>query len=113
MAVTNPPSYLQGGSHPARGLRRMTEAMSGGNEGVLASGELAVSEKAGTADMSVDVSAGRAFILGTESSFQGTYFVESRGVENLVIAASDATNPRKDIVVAKVEDSEESGAVDA
>ena len=113
MAVTNPPSYLQGGSHPARGLRRMTEAMTGGTEGALASGELAVSEKSGTPDMSVDVSAGRAFILGTESSFQGTYFVESRAVENLSIAAADATNPRKDIVVARVEDSEESGATDA
>jgi hypothetical protein len=113
MAVSNPPSYLQGGSHPARGLRRMTEAMTGDTEGALAAGELVVSEKSGTPNMSVDVSAGRAFILGTESSFQGTYFVESRNIENLTVAAADATNPRKDIVVARVEDSEESGATDA
>ena len=113
MAVSNPPSYLQGGSHPARGLRRMTEAMTGDTEGALAAGELAVSEKSGTPNMSVDVSAGRAFILGTESAFQGTYFVESRNIENLVVTVADATNPRKDIVVARVEDSEESGAVDA
>lgn len=112
MAVTNPPVFIQAGSHPAEDVRRLFAWLTNDDEGVRAASELAVTEK-GTPDMSVDVSAGRIFIKGTESSFQGTYFCESRATENLAIAAADATNPRIDLVVAKVEDSAESGATDA
>src|SRR5438046_4639276 len=40
-----------------------------------------------------------AFILGTEGTKQGTYFVENDATVNKAIAASDPTNPRIDIVV--------------
>jgi len=112
MAVTNPPVFIQGGSHPAEDVRRMFAALTKDDEGVVAASDMAVAEK-GTPDMSVDISAGRAWIKGTESTFQGTYFVESRAAENVAVTAADATNPRIDLVVAKVEDSVESGAVDA
>ena len=112
MAVQNPPVFIQGGSHPAEDVRRMFAAITKDDEGVVSSSDMAVSEK-GTPDMSIDVSAGRAWIKGTESTFQGTYFVESRSTENLAVAAADASNPRIDLVVAKVEDSVESGATDA
>lgn len=114
MTVQNPPIYLQAGSHPAEDVRRWQRVITTGAEGVLMSGAfLAVTEKSGTPDMSVDVAEGSALILGTEGTYQGTYFVENRGTENLVIAAADATNDRWDIVVAKVEDSDYSGATDA
>ena len=112
MAVTNPPVFLQAGSHPAEDVRRLFSALVKDGEGTVLAADLAVVEQ-GTPDMTVDVAAGRAFIKGTESTFQGTYFVESRAIENLTITASDASNPRIDLVVAKIEDSAESGATDA
>ena len=113
MAVQNPAIFLDGGTHPAEDVRRWIHAETDGAEGVNAPGDLLVSEKSATANMSVDIAAGRAYILGTESTFQGTYFVESRAVENLVISSSDPTNPRIDIVYAQVEDASYSGATTA
>jgi hypothetical protein len=75
-------------------------------------GDLAVAEN-GTPNMTVNVAAGRIFIPGTESSFQGIYEAEARSVTNLAIAAADATNPRKDLVVAKVQDAAYSGGVNS
>jgi hypothetical protein len=113
MTVTNPPIFLQAGSHPAEDVRRFIATITGDAEGVIGSGDLLISEKAGTPDMSVDSAIGRPVVKGTEATFQGTYFCESRSVENLTISASDPTNDRWDLVVAKVEDSDYSGATDA
>ena len=60
--------------------------------------------------MSVDVAAGAAFILGTETTYQGTYYFQNDATVNMVIAASDPTNPRNDLVVAQVRDANYSGA---
>lgn len=118
MTVKNPAIYLQAESHPAEDVRRWQRAATNAGEGVLrradsVAGSLQVSEKSGTPDMSVDVAEGSALILGTEATYQGTYFCENRGTENLVISAADATNERHDLIVAKVEDSDYSGATDA
>lgn len=113
MTAQNPAIYLQAGSHPAEDVRRFIAALLGDVEGILLSTDLAVTEKSGTPDMSVDVAGGRCFILGDEATYQGTYFCENRGVTNLVIAASDPTNERHDLIVAQVEDSDYSGATDA
>jgi hypothetical protein len=112
MTAQNPAVFLQAGSHPAEDVRRFI----GGAvpfPGVVGTADLAVTEKSGTANMSVDVAGGRAFIAGSEATYQGTYFVENRGTTNLVISAADATNPRIDLIVAKVQDSGYSGATDA
>lgn len=111
MAVTNPPIYLQAGSHPAEDVRRYTDA-SLDLAGIANPGALAVTQN-GTPNMSVNVAAGRAFVLGNESAFQGVYHVDSRAIENRAIAAADATNPRKDLVVARVKDAAYSGVVNA
>lgn len=113
MSEKNPAIFLQAGSHPAEDVRRYIDAMVSGRGGIVSSGDLEVTEKSGTPDMSVDVAAGRIFIPGDEGSFQGIYFCENRATVNLTIATADATNPRKDLVVAKVEDSSYSGGTDA
>jgi len=94
-------------------VRRWQKSVTRDAEGVLSSTDLLVSEKSGTPDMSVDVAGGACMVLGTEATYQGTYFMENRSTTNLVISAADATNARWDLVVAKVEDSDYSGATDA
>jgi hypothetical protein len=113
MTVQNPAVFLQSEAHPAEDVRRMLTAIAGTTGGVVDTGALAVSETAGAASMGVDVAGGRAWIAGSEATYQGVYFVENRGVESLTIGASDPTNGRYDLIVAKVEDSEYSGSVNA
>lgn len=76
----------------------------GALQGVVASGDLAVSQHAGTPGMNVDIAAGRAFVQGTQTNFQGSYHVSNDAVKTLTIAASNPSNPRIDIVVATVRD---------
>lgn len=74
---------------------------------------LAVTEKSGTPNMSVDVAAGAAFIDNTQAaSWGGTYFVVNDATVNLVVPTADATNPRKDLVILRVRDSFHSGTDD-
>lgn len=112
MAERNPPSWLQAGSHPAEHDRQLIQSLIG-LEGVVdkAGGDLQVTEKA-TPDMSVNVARGRAFVAGTVSTNQGYYNVFNDATVNLAVAASDPTNPRKDIVVARVRDAAYEGAND-
>jgi len=116
MTEKNPAVFLQAGSHPAEDVRRMMDALLGqghsGYEGVLGTGDMAVTES-GTPGMSVVVASGRAWIQGDEGTYQGVYFVENRGATTLSIAASSPTNPRIDRVVAEVDDAAYSGAVNA
>lgn len=112
MAVTNPPEYLQAGSHPAENYRRLIHALVDGRGGIISPGDLAVAEN-GTPNMSVNIAAGRVLVPGTEAAFQGIYRCESRATENRAIAAADATNPRKDLIVARVKDAAYSGAVNS
>ena len=83
----------------------------GGSHGVVGGSDLAVTQN-GTPNMSVNVAAGRAIIRGTEtaSALQGAYTFINDGTVNLTIAAADATNPRRDLVVAQVRDANYAGA---
>lgn len=114
-------SYIQASSHPADTDRLVLEGLmnpagapvSGAAYGVgQGSGELLVTQN-GTPNMSVNVAAGHVWIDGTESATQGAYHGYNDATKNLVIAASDPTNPRKDLVIAKVQDAAYSGAVNA
>ena len=111
MAVTNPPTFLQAGTHTAEQTRRATGSIMNSKSGIVVSTDLAVTEN-GTPNMTLSVAAGRVWIKGSESSFQGMYFCESRATESVTVTAADATNPRKDLVVAKVQDSGYSGVAD-
>lgn len=130
------PMYLEGSgaNNNARELRRMFDRMlmgwdvrtSGGlatsgtgnggvarHFGVATSGDLCVTERGAGANMSVDVGVGGCMVGGTENAEQGSYYVHNAtAVVNVAISASDATNPRIDIIGVQIRDSEYSGAND-
>ena len=112
MTIQNPALFLTGESHTAEDVRRWMSAMVSDRPGIVGEGDFLTAEN-GTPNMSVDVAAGRAYVLGDESSYHGVYFLESRSTENISITAADATNPRKDLIVLKVEDADYSGATSA
>lgn len=107
MPAQNPPVWLQTGSHPAEAVRRWLQAAMWSSTGVLGTGEMAVSVSSG---LTVAVAEGRALITGTENTYQGTYFVECRGSTTVTLAGANATNPRIDLVVARIRDSVYSGS---
>lgn len=111
MTETVPPAYLQasGASNAAKLARRSIAPLSF-SEGVGSfngANDLKVSERGAGANMSVDVAKGGAFIQGDDTTDQGMYFVYNDGIVNKAIAAADGTNPRKDIVIAEVNDNQE------
>ena len=112
MTAQNPALYIQGANHPAEDFRHLITTGFGGREGVVRGG-LAVTERSGTANMSVDVAEGTVAIAGTETTYQGLYLCHNRGVANLAISASDPTNDRYDLILAQVEDAQYSGATNA
>lgn len=89
--------------------RRFMGSLTGDGSRVVGIDSFEVSQKSGTPNMSVDVAPGRGWVLGTDDDFQGSYYVESTAVVNVVIAAADSTNPRKDVIVARVRDSVHAG----
>lgn len=123
MTVRSVPIFLQAGSHPAEETRLMlggmlrasTGSFAGGAassdpaHGVVRSTDLAVSQN-GTPNMSVNVAAGGCFIRGTQNANQGAYHLWNDGTVNLAISAADATNPRRDLIIAQVRDAAYSGA---
>ena len=112
MAAINPPFVIQASTHPSDVFRRMVKAVTEGTQGVVNVGDMAVTAHGGT--MSVDVAAGQAVIVGTENVInQGAYEVTNDAVVTLTISAADPTNPRWDLVVAKVQDATYSGATNA
>lgn len=74
------------------------------SEGIVDAGSLAVTEKAGGANLSVDVAAGAAWVLGdTNPNAQPCYRVRNDAVVNLGISP-DPSNPRKVLIVAQITD---------
>jgi len=106
------PYAVQALSHPADNFRRAQSFANLGQQGVRSwvVGDMLVTAN-GTPNMSVNVAAGQCLINGTQNSTsQGSYHGLNDASVNLAIAASDATNPRIDIVVAQVRDAAYSGA---
>lgn len=68
--------------------------------GVRPGSDLAVSAL-GTPNMTVNVALGQAVVQGTEAGTQGAALLTNDGTVNLAIAAADATNARKDLIVAR------------
>lgn len=106
------PLWNQNGTTSAEEDRSFIRALFAGQGGTFSTTDLAVAQH-GTPNMSVDVSAGRAAIPGTESAaLQGTYLGWLDATLNVAIAASDATNARIDLIVARVKDQQYSGVSD-
>lgn len=125
MAVEDPPGVLDSDSTPSAVQRHTTQgllgvpvgafaggvgATAGGGHGVVGSDHLAVSQTGGGA-MSVDVSKGIAFIVGTVSAAQGPYSFYNDATVTLAIAAAHATLARRTLVIAQIQDATYSGAV--
>ena len=102
MALRNPPSYLQQGSHPAENDRLAWQAIYN-TTGTVGDTSLAVTAN-GTPNMSVNVAAGWAAIVGTTTSNMGVYQVYNDAVTNLTVTAANASLPRIDKVVVTVND---------
>lgn len=109
MAEVNAPSYLQGGSHPAQSDRLVLGGLYGASTtgGVLEG--LAVT--AGGVGLSVDVQPGIA-IVENPAPWGGPYNVGSDSVVNVPLVPANASNPRIDVIVARVYDSAYEGAED-
>lgn len=111
MTEINPPYVLQASAavNTAKLFRRAA-AFLAFEEGVgnfNGANDLKVSERGAGANMSVDVARGGALVKGDDTTDQGLYFVYNDATVNKVIEAADGTNPRKDIVIAEVNDNQE------
>lgn len=123
MTVRSTPIFIDGNTHPSEEVRLMLAGLLGASTGSFAGGagvfdrahgivntaDLAVTQN-GTPNMSVNVAAGGAFVRGTQSANQGLYHLWNDATVNLAIAAADATNPRRDLVIAQVRDDFYSGS---
>lgn len=127
MTVEALPWSIQGQSHNATVARNAVAAVmgapsaalaaaasittAGGSHGVVLGGDFAVTQN-GTPNMSVNVAAGRAFVRSQETASlgHGTWTAFNDATVNLAVAASDPTNPRRDLVILQVRDSNYSGA---
>ena len=100
------PVTLQAGNYSAIDDRRFWGAAT--REGVVSGGSYQVIQRAAGANMTVDVASSvglGAVVQGDSVTGQGEYFVPQTAANaNVDIAASDATNPRNDLVVLEVKD---------
>lgn len=105
------PVWLQAGTYSARQDRQLIDAIF--TEGVFdkATGGLAVTQKAGGTDDSVDVAAGVAVITGDDESNQGKYFVRNTATENVVFNPPPGSDERIDLLVLRVRDETAGGPI--
>jgi hypothetical protein len=99
----NQPLWLQNSTYPAAIDRQLIAA--GLEPGVMGLGELAVTQRAAGANLSVDVAAGRVVVPMTDAPNQGSALCVSTAVNNLTVAgAPGAGLARIDLVIARVYD---------
>ncbi len=103
-AVTGDPAI----TYHAQDFRNIVAALSP-VEGMVLSSDLAVTQRAAGANLSVDVAPGKALIKGDSIANQGTYICHSDTTYNVALIAANATNPRIDIIVARVRDKQADG----
>ena len=112
MAESNPPSFMQNvATQTAAQARNLITSLVSTN-GVGGTADLKVTQRGAGANMTVDIAGGRAFVPSSTTG-AGTYNVYNDATVNKAIATADATNPRWDLVCAKVEDAFYAGAVNA
>ena len=110
MALRNPPSWLQNGSHPAENDRLTATTSLWNVTGVRRTGDYAVTQNSPTG-MSVLIAAGWAAIVGTTTSNMGTYLAYNDASVAATITTADPTNPRIDLVCVTVNDSAYTGSL--
>lgn len=110
MTIHTPPSWLQNGSHPAENDRLTTQAL-WATTGIISPTSLVVTAS-GPANMSINVGAGWAAVVGDIQPNMGTYVAYNDGTVNLAITTANPTNPRIDLVCLTVQDSYYTGSAD-
>lgn len=108
MAIVNPPAWLQQQSYPAKTDRNVIRSLLG-YPGVALFNDMLVAQTT-TPSMAVTISSGSAYIFGTSIANQGTYHVLNDASVTLPIPASNATNPRIDLVVLRIYDADVTGS---
>jgi hypothetical protein len=114
--VAQSPYALQNAAHSAA-LFRLATFSAFRQAGTIGAPDLVISAQT-TPNMSIQVAAGRAWMLGTQLAnvsggswtTQGGYYGYNDAPVTLTVAAADPTNPRIDLVVAYVQDAFYSGA---
>jgi hypothetical protein len=107
MALRTPPSWLQQGSHPAEN-DRLSMQMVFNSDGIIGTSSMEVTAN-GTPNMSVNVAAGWAAVVGDFQTNMGVYTAYNDATTNLTITASNPSNPRIDRVVITINDAYYSG----
>jgi len=101
MALRNPPSWQQNGSHPAENDRLTMQGIVSGS-GIIGASSLAVTAQASPV-MTVNIAAGWLGVVSSTAN-AGVYLGYNDATVVQPIATSDLTNPRIDIIVATVAD---------
>ena len=102
MALRNPPSWLQNGSHPAENDRLSMQAIYA-TSGIIGSSSLAVTQATVPA-MAVQVATGWGVEVGDFTTNMGVYQFYNDAATQLSVTTSDPSNPRIDRVVVTVND---------
>jgi hypothetical protein len=104
VTFVTPTPYKTTGAYTAQADRRVMQTLAGGFEGVVGSGDLAVSADS-PASMRVSVAAGRALVNGDSVARQGAYLIENdAALFSPYAEAAHPTNARRDLLVARVYD---------
>ena len=109
MALRNPPSWLQNGSHTAENDRLTANQNVWAQSGVRRTNDLVVSQSA-TPAMSVSIAAGWGIIVGNFTSNMGAYSFYNDAATTATITAANPTNPRIDRICVTVSDSAYTGS---
>lgn len=105
------PNYLQTQKYSAKKDRRVNSAEVM-REGIVRKGHYEVTQRGAGANMSVDVAAGEAWVKGDSAGDQGYYHVVNDATVNVAVTTANASKPRVDALVLKVNDSTEVGGSD-
>lgn len=100
------PLWMQNGSYPARYDRLLIQRAFGDRELVLSG--LVVTQH-GAGDLTVDISAGSATILGDDQTDQGMYLVWMDAVNNFTMPAAPGSNKRIDLISLRINDPQAGG----
>lgn len=106
MAERNPPLWIAGGCYSSEDLRQMFATVDC-DQGILSKNGFKVTSTGG---MGISVQPGHAYVAGTETTGQGSYFVTASTVTNLTLQPANGSNPRKDRLVARIIDPQYTGS---
>lgn len=104
------PEYLQTKKYSAGRVRGLMMDMPF-QRGVLAAGDLKVTQRAAGANKTVDIAAGSGWVQGSHTARQGFYHVVNDAVVNLTIPDNATGNPRLDQIVCRINDTTDGGSV--